>query len=64
MPDFRWAYWGDAFPSLLFIKDKYDPRNVFHFEQSVTPYPSDPKIHRSTAPSMFHDPRIAYAPWS
>ncbi|MGD0528265.1 MAG: FAD-binding oxidoreductase [Polyangiaceae bacterium] len=64
MPDFRWAYWGDAFPSLLFIKDKYDPENVFHFEQSVTPYPADPGIHRSTARSLFHDPHIQYPPWS
>lgn len=64
MPDFRWAYWGDGFPSLLFVKEKYDPKNVFHFEQSVTPYPDDPKIRRSKERSIFHDPRIEYEPWS
>lgn len=64
MPDFRWAYWGDAFPSLLFLKNKFDPKNVFHFEQSISPYPPDPSIHHSKAPSIFHDPRIQYEPWS
>jgi FAD/FMN-containing dehydrogenase len=58
--DFRWAYWGDAFNSLLFVKQKYDPQNFFHYEQSIAPYPDDPSIHRSTAPSMFSDPAIDY----
>jgi FAD/FMN-containing dehydrogenase len=49
--DYRWAYWGDAFNTLLQIKDKYDPHNFFHFEQSISPYPDDPSIHRSKAPS-------------
>jgi hypothetical protein len=39
MPNFRWAYWGNAFDSLLNIKSKYDPKGFFHFEQSVSPVP-------------------------
>jgi len=50
--DFRWAYWGDAFNTLLQIKNKYDPQNFFNFEQSISPYPDDPSIRRSTASSM------------
>lgn len=63
-PDFRWAYWGDAFNSLLFVKRKYDPQDVFHYEQSVSPYPDGPGIHRSTVPSIFHDTHIEYEHWS
>jgi hypothetical protein len=63
-PDYRWAYWGDGFPSLLFVKKKYDPQDVFHYAQSISPYPDDPKIHRSTAESIFRDPHIEYEPWS
>lgn len=59
--DYRWAYWGDAFNSLLFVKQKYDPTNVFHYEQSISPYPDEePTLHRSTVPSMFSDPHIVY----
>ncbi len=63
-PDYRWMYWGDAFNSLLFVKQKYDPEGFFRFEQSITPYPKGGRIHRSTVPSMFHDPVIEYEPWS
>jgi FAD/FMN-containing dehydrogenase len=61
-PDYRWAYWGDAFNSLLFVKQKYDPENFFHFEQGITPYPEaeQAELRRSTAPSMFSEPGIAY----
>lgn len=54
-PDYRWAYWADAFNSLLFVKQKYDPENFFSFEQSISPYPDDPAIRRSQAPSRFSD---------
>lgn len=57
--DFRWAYWGDAFNSLLFVKQKYDPENFFHFEQSISPYPAEPsEVGRSSVPSMFDDKTI------
>ena len=62
--DWRWAFFADAYNSLLFVKRKYDPDGVFHFEQSIGPYPDDPGIRRSTAPSRFSDPAITEQPWS
>ena len=62
-PDFRWMYWGDAFNSLLFVKQKYDPHDFFNFEQSISPYPEEGDIHRSRVPSMFSDPEIVYEPY-
>lgn len=35
--DYRRAYWGGAFDQLLEIKQKYDPTNVFHYQQSIAP---------------------------
>jgi FAD/FMN-containing dehydrogenase len=63
-PNFRWAYWGEAYNSLLFVKQKYDPDNLFHFEQSVSPYPDDPGITQATTPSRFNDPHINDQPYS
>jgi hypothetical protein len=60
LPDYRWQYWGDAFPSLMFVKQKYDPDNFFAFEQSITPYPDGANITRSTAASRFNDSRIEH----
>jgi FAD/FMN-containing dehydrogenase len=62
-PDYRWQYWGEAFNSLLFVKQKYDPANFFTFPQAISPLPADdtPGIHRPTAPSFFSDPVIVYA---
>lgn len=59
-PEFRWYYWGDAYPSLLFVKNKYDPNGVFAFPQGITPYPAG--VKRSHAPSRFHDPHIVALP--
>jgi len=65
LPDYRWAYWGDAFNTLLFVKQKYDPRDFFRFEQSISPYPADDAaVRRSTVPSLFSDPRIVAEPFS
>jgi hypothetical protein len=37
--DYRHLYWGEAFPKLLDIKQKYDPEPCFfHFQQSIKPY--------------------------
>jgi FAD binding domain/Berberine and berberine like len=40
LPGFRHAYWGAAFEPLLAVKRKYDPQDVFHFEQSLSPWPA------------------------
>ena len=36
LQNFRWAYWGDAYPTLLSIKKKYDPTNFFRYQQSIS----------------------------
>lgn len=53
LDDYRWAYWGDAFPSLLAIKQKYDPDDFFAFEQSISPVPAG--LTSSNAPARFGD---------
>jgi len=40
MADYRRQFWGQAFPSLLAVKQKYDPFNVFNFPQGISPYPT------------------------
>ena len=40
MADWETAYWGAGVDRLRTIKAKYDPANVFSFEQSITPLPS------------------------
>ena len=57
--DYRWQYWGDAFPTLLFLKRKYDPTGFFSFEQDISPYPAGGGVTRSTAPSRFSDMTIS-----
>ncbi|MFB7439919.1 FAD-binding oxidoreductase [Streptomyces mirabilis] len=37
MQDWETAYWGHNFDRLRKIKAKYDPRNVFQYEQSIPP---------------------------
>ncbi len=37
MADWETAYWGSNFDRLRRIKAKYDPRNVFQYEQSIPP---------------------------
>lgn len=33
--DFRNAYWGKYYDLLVYIKNKYDPTNFFHYQQSI-----------------------------
>ena len=37
MADWETAYWGAGVDRLRTIKAKYDPHNVFSFEQSIPP---------------------------
>jgi FAD/FMN-containing dehydrogenase len=39
-PDYRCMYWGENFPRLLAIKEKYDPHTLFCFGQTVSPPPA------------------------
>jgi hypothetical protein len=59
-PNFRWAYWGDAYPTLLAVKKKYDSENFFCFEQSISPYPAGKDIQRSGARPRFKAKKIVY----
>jgi FAD/FMN-containing dehydrogenase len=65
LADYRWQYWGDAFNTLLFVKQKYDPHNVFAFEQGISPFPPDDStLTHPTRPSMFTHLKIDVAPGS
>lgn len=64
MADFRYTYWGEYYNSLLFVKNKYDPNNVFRFEQSISPFPKEPGVRTTDKPSMFSAETITYEPWS
>lgn len=35
LADFREAYWGPAFDRLLEVKQRFDPDNFFHYQQSI-----------------------------
>ena len=59
LDDYQWRYWGENFDTLLWVKQKFDPANVFKFEQSVAPRAPG----RRTPPAArvrFSDPEITY----
>jgi transposase len=62
--NYRWAYWGDAFRSLLQVKQTYDPTSFFLHGQSISEYPGEPDIKRSNAPGRFPDVTIEYETYS
>jgi hypothetical protein len=41
LEEYRHAYWGEAFPALLAVKRKYDPRALFRFQQVLQARPDD-----------------------
>jgi len=55
VPDYRANYWGPALDALVAVKNKYDPRGFFSFQQMVSPYP-DQEIAAVTWP-----PKVAQA---
>ena len=64
--NYRWNYWGDSFPTLLAVKQKYDPENFFHYPQSVSPVPdgAGPGVRRPEGEALFAvDTPIAYEPY-
>ncbi|WP_170476645.1 FAD-binding oxidoreductase [Ruegeria arenilitoris] len=64
--NYRWLYWGDNFNSLLFVKNKFDPHNFFHYQQSISPVPKDAPgdIIVDKSESFFDDPKITYETYS
>lgn len=61
--NYRWLFWGNSYNTLLWIKQKYDPHNFFHYEQSISPYPEGEEP-RDTSRPLFSDPGIVEEPWS
>ena len=61
--NYRWLFFARAFNTLLFVKQKYDPNNFFHYQQSISPYPAgeEPQDHSK---SLFSDPSIVVEPYS
>ncbi|MEM7417879.1 MAG: BBE domain-containing protein, partial [Gemmatimonadota bacterium] len=53
--DYRYMYFGEAFNSLLAVKQKYDPDNFFTFPQAIEPIPDDApaEVRRPSSPSRF-----------
>ncbi|MEM6306051.1 MAG: FAD-binding oxidoreductase [Pseudomonadota bacterium] len=59
LKDYRWNYFGDAYPTLQQVKQKYDPGGRFAFPQSITPTPADTSgLTVSTAKPLFPESPI------
>ncbi len=55
--DWRWAYFGPYYNTLQWVKQKYDPGNLFRYQQSISPEPDAAHEHEY-APLLFDDPNI------
>jgi FAD/FMN-containing dehydrogenase len=69
--NYRWAYWGTSYNTLLAIKQKYDPHDFFRYQQSIKPYPAfyggadDSDITVDTSSLLFPiDDPIQYEPYA
>lgn len=64
LEEYRDAYWGEAFPALLAAKRKYDPRDLFRFQQMLRARPGDPDEPPVWPPRVVEALRqpIAYGP--
>jgi len=60
--DWRWAYFGKYFNTLLWVKQKFDPHNFFNFQQSISPSP-DNLPEREFGPLLFDNNEITYEPY-
>lgn len=60
--DWRWAYFGKYYNTLLWVKQKFDPNNFFSFQQSITPQPAG-LPERQYAPLLFDNHAIIYEPY-
>jgi FAD/FMN-containing dehydrogenase len=64
LPNYRFAYWGDALPTLQQVKRAYDPESFFLFGQSVAWLPTDLKIAGPEAAGRFPGIEVQYESYS
>ncbi len=62
LPNYPQQYWGNFYPTLQQVKKKYDPNNIFNFEQSIQlPNLGVPFQPVGTAADPFLNQPIVYA---
>ncbi len=58
LANYRWAYWGDAFPTLLQVKQAYDPTSFFLYGQPISDTPVGADIKKTDANGRFPHAKI------